>query len=713
MSLSQKYRELEIKTSLGDDVMFIQRVSGRESLGRPFEVATSVVTKNDDFSFDDLIGTPVSVKIKMGEQGERFVHGFVTQMIHSGYSKQGQSKYDLSIAPWLWFLTKASNCRIFQNKTVPEIIEAVFDEYSDADFELKLNASYPMRTYCVQYRETDFNFVQRLMEHEGIYYFWEHKEGSHKMIICDDMSVHEPAPGFEEIIYRAPGSGMHGESYISSWQVRQAVTPGSYILNSFNFETPSPATNTKLLSVDDQMHPHKQGDHKLYDYPGDFMDLGDGERLATIRREEVQAETKTRIASTNARGLICGEIFTPTEIPRKDQSDKSYLITASQFSASSNDYQSGEDGGGEPYLATFSAIPSDECVFRPSRSARIPRMQGLQTAMVTGPASEEIFVDKFGRVKVQFHWDRDGKYDDGTSCWIRVSQAWAGASFGSMNIPRIGQEVIVDFLEGDPDQPIITGRVYNGENMPHSSNAGRDGKPGNTPPADLTKAAMMSSFKSNSLGGSGGCNEITMNDTGGAEGLFFKAQKDEIHIVGNDREDTVGNDETISIGNDRTETVGNNEHITIGNDRTEEVGNDESITIGANQEVIIGSDKSLDVTGDETIKIGGDQKKDVGGDEINNIGGDLKETIGGDVIMELGGDHIVKTGGDNKVTVTGDRDISVTGKISESSMQQISLSAPMKITLACGPSKIELTPAGITLQTAGLITVQGTMIKLN
>ncbi len=673
--LTQKQRFLSFRSMLGEDVLVIERLRGEEALGRLYDYKVLALAQKDTFDLDSLVGTPASVTMETAARSggkHRHFHGVVSQVNHIGYDPHGRGRYEITLVPWLWLLTRTSDCRIFQNLTVPEIIKKVFSDLSGATYRLDLRGSYPAREYCVQYRETDFNFVQRLMEHEGIYYFWEHTEGGHTMVLCDKMASHKAVPGFAEIRYRALASGIQEEFQIFDWQIRRTVTPGAFALNSFDFKTPKPSSNTRLLSRSDLKHKHAQGSYEVYDNPGDFVNRADGERLAAIRREEIQCQSHTVTCQTNARGLFCGSKFKAKEVPRKDQ-NREHLITAAVFTASSGNFGSGTGTGADTYEATLFGIPSNG-VFRAARAALPQRVEGPQTAIVCGPAGEEIYVDKYGRVKVQFLWDREGRFDAGSSCWVRVSQAWAGIGFGGMAIPRIGQEVIVDFLEGDPDRPIITGRVYNGSNMPHSSNAGRDGKPGNTPPADLTQAAMMTSFKSNSLGGSGGYNEITMNDKGGAETLFFKAQKDEIHKVGNNREDQVGNNEKRKVGVNRTRDVGNNETVTVGTNRSMTVGANHSETIGANQFITVGSNKA------ETVAIA--SAETVGAVKALSVGAGFQTTVGA----------------------------SMNTSVALTQTEQVGL---MKHTIVGKRYVIQVGAASITLESSGKISIKGSQIDIS
>jgi type VI secretion system secreted protein VgrG len=673
---------LALKTKLGADVLLIERFSGDEALGRLYDYRAQALAPKDEFDLDSLIGTNATLKMENAAHGGakyRFFNGIVSQVNHLGYDAHGYGRYELALVPWLWLLTRTSDCRIFQNLSVPEIIKKVFDEQSTATYRMELEGKYEPREYCVQYRETDFNFVQRLMENEGIYYFWEHRDGEHKMVICDSSSSHKPVEGFEKVHFRALDSGIQERFQLFTWQIHKLVTPGKYALNSFDFKSPKPSANTKLLSRSDKEHKHKEGGLEIYDNPGNFLDRSDGKRLAVIRREEIQCQSNTISRRTNARGLFCGSTFESTEIPRKDQ-NKEYLITSTSFNIASGNYGSGTGSGENSYECAITGILKT-VPFRAARVAVPTRVEGPQTAIVSGPSGEEIHVDKYGRVKVQFLWDRDGAFDSGSSCWIRVSQAWAGVGFGSMNIPRIGQEVIVDFLEGDPDRPIIVGRVYNGSNMPHSSNAGRDGKPGNTPPADLTQAAMMTSFKSNSLGGSGGHNEITMNDKGGAETLFFKAQKDEIHKVGNDREDEVANDETRTIGHDRVDTVGNNETRTVGQNRVRTVGSCETVTVGSMRTHTVGVNEAINIGAAQELTIGAAQIVTIGAERVSTVGRDDQLTVGKKLSITAG-DEISITTGKASIVMKKDGTIVIKGKdISLEGSGKISVKASKDVTV--------------------------------
>ncbi len=562
---SQEHRSLALATPLGKDVLAIERISGNESLSAPFEYRVTAVATKDGFAFDDIIGQRVTVTLETEEAANRYFNGHVSQIVHTGYALSGLSRYELTVVPWIWFLSKTADCRIFQDKSVPEIVKEVFSDLGFNDHEFRLTGSYKPRVYCVQYRETDLNFVQRLLEHEGIYYFAEHSSSGHKLVFCDAMSAHKPVPGFESLLYRAHDSGIRDHSRIHSWHIRHRVTPGAFAVNSFNFETPVPSPSTKLLGLSMQPHTHRLGDYEVYDNPGDFIERSEGERYAKIRREEAQVSTKTITATTDARGLFVGCIFGVKENPRKDQNGQ-FLITSASFQAQCGNYSSGSGTGEDTYECSFSGIPK-AATFRPARTAYIPVVQGPQTAMVVGPSGEEIHTDKYGRVKVQFFWDRYGKFDAGSSCWVRVAQIWAGKGWGGITIPRIGQEVIVEFLEGNPDRPIITGRVYNADAMP---------------PYELPGNATRSTIKTNSSKGGGGFNEIRIEDKKGSEQIFIHAEKNRDLRVKKDNHEFIGENEHIIVKKDRFEEVEGDVHLKVGGERNEEASESASLKAGQN-----------------------------------------------------------------------------------------------------------------------------------
>jgi len=457
---TQKHRELAIETTLGEDALLLISFSGTEQLGRLFEYKLELASEDYQIGPESIVGQNVSIRLNLGNSGIRYFNGYVshfTQLTSSGEL----ARYRASIVPWFWFLTRVADCRIFQDKTVPEIIEQIFRDRGFTDFENGLSSKYRTWEYCVQYRETDFNFISRLMEQEGIYYFFKHENGKHSLVLADSASAHEPYPEFEQLEYHPAEKGTSTEECISDWVVETHLQPCSYALNDFDFKNPK----GDLQARTKVSREHTASDFEIYDYPGEYTETSDGEEYTKKRIEELQAQYEVAMASSDSRGICAGFNFSLTDHPRDDQ-NVDYLITSAGYNIECGEFFAAMDGGGEfVLLCNFTAIKSSQ-PFRSPRTTPKPKVSGPQTAIVVGPSGEEIYTDEYGRVKVKFHWDRYSKADENSSCWIRVAQVWAGKNWGAIYTPRIGQEIIVEFLEGDPDKPIITGRVYNDQAKP-------------------------------------------------------------------------------------------------------------------------------------------------------------------------------------------------------------------------------------------------------
>ena len=642
IGFTQTGRALRIDTPLGEDVLLLRAVSGHETISQLSRFQLDLLSEDDSIKLEDLLGQNVTIHIEKAD-GVRHFNGHISRF-SQGTRDERFTHYQAEMVPWLWFLTRTADCRIFQNKTVPDIIQQIFKDLGFTDFQLDLYGSFRKWDYCVQYRETDFNFVSRLMEEEGIYYYVTHDPagGKHTLVLANDSAAHEPCPGQAKARCEQGTGGVDSEDRINEWRLEQEFRPSAWAHTDFNFETPS--TNL-MVTV------KEEGKFEIYDYPGSYAKRKEGDELARARLQETVAFKNRASGASNCRCFGAGYLVEVTDHYRKDVNQK-WLMTAVHHQVSMGSAY-GASGGGDEffYTNTFECIPSSVS-FRASRSTPKPVVQGCQTAIVVGPAGEEIYTDKYGRVKVQFHWDREGKRNESSSCWVRVSHPWAGKGWGGIHIPRIGQEVIVDFLEGDPDQPIIIGRVYHAENMP---------------PWGLPGKGVVSGVKSNSTKGGGGYNEISLDDTKGNELIQVHAQfdqdikveHDERTNVGRNRTESVGNDETITIGHDRTEKVGNNETITIGVNRTEKVGANESITIGANRTESVGSNETVTVTllrthnvgVNDMLNVGAAQEVTVGGAQAITVGGARAKTIGAVETVNIGGMQSVSIGAAQKITV--------------------------------------------------------------
>ena len=428
------------------------------------------------------------------------------------------------------------------------MVKAVFRARGFSDFEDRLSESYRTWDYLVQYRESDLNFVNRIMEQEGIYYFFEHDAEKHTLVLADSYGGHETTTGYEIVPFLPPetAASIGGKlEHVGSWKVSRQIQAGAYAVSDFNFETPRADLLSTLQGQPDDGDPSLE----IFDYPGEFKNQGEGQAVAKVDLQERQADIERAEGLANARGLTTGSLFTLADYPREDQ-NKEYLLVSTSISLSVSSFISGAGGGqSEEFHCSFTALDSQR-QFRSPRRTPKPMVQGPQTAIVVGQAGDEITVDQYGRVKVQFHWDRDGKNDENSSCWVRVAQVWAGAKWGAMYIPRIGQEVIVDFLEGDPDRPIITGRLYNADNMP---------------PYDLPDNQTQSGIKSRSTkgGAPSNFNEIRFEDKKGSEEMFIQAEKNQTIKVKHNRGATIGGSDSISVGGDRGVTVSGNLSMTV------------------------------------------------------------------------------------------------------------------------------------------------------
>jgi type VI secretion system secreted protein VgrG len=634
MPYTQDNRKAAIKTPLGKDVLLLESFSGGEQVSQLFRFDVTLLAEVDKtIDFNAIVGQPVTIRT-FTPAGDRHFHGIVSRF-SEGRSDSTFTTYHAEVVPWLWMLTQTADCRIFQDKPVPDIIKQIFTDLGFTDFALHLNRSYPPREYCVQYRETDFNFVSRLMEQYGIFYYFEHSDGKHTLVLADTPAAHQPCPRQGKARFHR-GEGTLTEHVVTDWRHAQSVRPGKYSMTDYNFEMPSVSLAVNVASA--------VGVPKLeiYDYPGEYQKRADGEALVRTRIEEEECQRVIVDGRSTCAGFTCGYKFELTEHARLSQNGP-YVLTSVQHSAQEPGYRS--ETGQFTYENTFTCIPAAVPYRAPRRTPR-PVVEGVQTAEVVGVAGEEIYTDKYGRVKIQFHWDREGKKNEKSSCWVRVSHPWAGKSWGSVSIPRIGQEVIVDFLEGDPDQPLITGRVYNAEQMP---------------PYALPSGGVVSGLKSNSTKGGGGYNEISMNDTKGDEVIVIHGQKDMDTVIENDRTEEIGHDESITIANNRTESVGANETISIDGNRTENVAKNESIAIGGNRSESVSKNETVDVTGTRTVSVTKNDQLTVGDNHNQQVG--KNETIDvGKVFMLTAGDSITIQTGDASLTLKKDGTITLKGK---------------------------------------------------
>lgn len=655
----------QFSLTIGGASLRVVRFAGHEGMSQlyayDFELASAEPIDPDQ------VGKAAKFRIAVGEF-PREIHGIVSAFELIDTATQ-LGVYRATIVPHVWLLRYRFDCRIFQEQSVPDIIAAVLEGAGIASNQYKIQAqeAHSPREYCVQYRESDWDFISRLMEDEGIFYFFEQSDDGEVLVMSDSRSVHRSIAGPSDVRFQPATGQVVEEEHITSFVATKQLRSGKVSITDFNFKNPA-------LDLMSSAEGGPRPELEIYDYPGAYTDAQNGTALAQIRLEQQSCMLSIARGEGVCSRLAPGYLFAVTAHPR-DEVNRQYLILEIWQNGTQPQVMEMDAGSkASEYNTRFLCIPSD-VNYRPPRITQRPLVRGVQTAMVVGPSGEEIYTDEYGRVKVQFHWDRKGKKDEGSSCWIRVSQLWAGAGFGAMWIPRIAQEVIVDFLEGDPDRPIITGRVYDGSNKV---------------PYDLPGEKTKSTIRSNSTPNDpSGFNEIRFEDQSGSEEVYMHAQKDMNVDVEHDRSEVIGNNETIKVGATRRKTVDGNQFETVG------------------------INKSIDVTGSHQESIGADMTLNVGVAKIETVQAASAEsvgaikalTIGADYVISVGANCVETTGGNKSLTVSGSLVETVTGPASLKA-KRVAIEAEEELVLTAGEAKITLKKSGeITIEAGGALKV--------
>jgi type VI secretion system secreted protein VgrG len=587
---TQANRPLQITTTLGADVLMLANVSGREAMSELFEYRVQLYSENGAIVPKNVLTTSATVSVQLRTAAPRYINGIFSDFVQAGFDrKTGLYTYEGTIVPSFWLLTLYSNCQIFQNKSVPDIVEAVLGARSISNYKSDLSGSYSAREYCVQYRETDMNFIARLLEQEGIAWYFTHENGSHTLVLTDQTKSAPEAPQTPvSFLGSAPPVAISPQTSIWSFDHRNTVRTAKATLTDYNFETPA----TNLLSTTNTLIQRSNPSQEVYDYPGLYTATGDGANYVKVLMEEFETAAETANGSSDCETFAPGYQFTLSDHFR-DEYNVAYLLTSVTHQATQSAYAAGSSEEFQ-YTNQFQAMPVT-VAYRPPRRARRPTISGLQPAVVVGPSGEEIYVDKYGRVKVQFFWDRVGQKDENSSCWVRVASIWAGKNWGWITHPRIGQEVLVDFLEGDPDRPVVVGRMYNADQMPPYAL-----------PDNMTQSVMKT--RSSKGGGTDNFNEIKFEDKKGSELFFLHAEKDMTTEVEHDDSQTVQNDRTITVQGKHTETITKDTAITIteGNHSLTINQGNQSITVDTGNQTtkISTGNQSITVsTGNQTTKV--------------------------------------------------------------------------------------------------------------
>ena len=565
-------KSAQFSSPLGEALVFYA-MSGRETLGQPFNYEVDLLSEDPNLDLTALLGKTAGVSLERYDGGVREFNGFVTRFALLG-ARGRHALYRVVLRPWLWLLSHTRGSRIFHKKTVPAILKQIFRERGFTDFsDDELSTDYREWEYLVQYRESELNFLNRLMEQEGIYYYFKHEGGKHLLILADGPTGHHVASEYKEGINYFPPleRERRDQEHIDHWLAEKRLRTTTFTVGDYDFKRPAQF----IFAQSFVKHDYPNSQLESYDYPAEAANRAEAEREARIQLEMHQVEHDTVEGAGNPRGIAAGSLFSLVQFPREDQ-NKEYLVIDASYEVRVGEYESTSDVEDKDpeYRMRFTALDA-KVQYRAPRVTRKPIVEGPQTATVIAEGDQEIWTDEYGRVKVLFHWDIPAQ---DKSCWVRVAQIWAGTNFGGMHIPRAGQEVIVDFLEGDPDRPIITGRVYNADNMPPY-----------TLPANQTQSGIRS--RSTNGGGQDNFNEIRMEDKKGEEELYLQAEKNMTTLV--------KNDQATTVKANRSAGVTGNDSVSVGGDRSVSVTGNLSVTVKGQGKSPIHS--SLDVTGKHNV----------------------------------------------------------------------------------------------------------------
>ncbi|WP_404343664.1 type VI secretion system Vgr family protein [Pseudoalteromonas mariniglutinosa] len=597
---TQDKNVIQIDTPAGKDALYLTRFVAQESMSDLFILSANMYTIGTQIAHEDLVGKAVAIKVKNADGGsERYYHGIVSSLVSNGSrtadldEQKNYIDYSATIVPYAASMRNRKNSRIYQKKTIKEIFTDLFGQHNVA-FSDKTTKSYPKYEYCVQYQESDFDFIQRLLQQEGIFYFFEHTKSDHTLVLADDITAYEECSE-SSVVY---SSGHLSESHVSRWQGGLSLAPGSYKRVGYDFKQPprypdgehaKPALPTQSVA-------------EIFEYTAEAECHPRAAGLSAIQLESLQRDMRLCSGRSDCRSFSVGKLFSfkKHEDPRLE--GKSFVISSMLTSVTvPNQSGANQSAGSEVYANHFECVPKD-VPYRAQANKKKPVINGVQTAIVTGDSADEIMVDQYGRVKVQFDWDREGKKDSQSSCWIRVAQNWAGKKWGAFFFPRVGQEVLVDFINGDPDQPIISGAVYNADLMPPYAL-----------PAEKTQSGIKT--RSTKEGGADNFNELRFEDKKGHELVYMQAEKDKQLYVKNDQKE--------KIDNDRFLEVGNNDDAKIKVNRTTEVGENDTLNIGKVLNIEAGKEIVIK-TGSAQIKMSSNGNITIEGTNIDIKGSNIK-----------------------------------------------------------------------------------------
>ena len=696
--MAEEAIDFEFVVDGATDPWRVSRIEGHEGISRLFHFRVTIASTDPELQFEGLVGRPCLRTIRHGEL-LRHVHGIVARFEQH---EEGRTVtiYLATVVPRVWRLQHRHDYRIFQDLTAPEIIEKVLlaAGLTASDFRIAKTIPYDRREYSVQYAETDWAFISRLMEETGMFCFFEHLPDNHVLVFGDAASVHEPIAAPDLVPYRTAGGSLTSQEAVTRFSMAEEVCPGKVTVRDYNFTKPS-------LSLQGEAAADIDTDLEVYVYATEHDLPEEGSQLAKLRLEQLQLVRRTGEGQSSVIRFTPGYTFTLEDHGRGSFNRGYLLARVDHFGSRAvmGESQSGAVG----YSNRFQCLPDDVPLRTPQQTPK-PTPRGIQTAIVVGPAGEEIYTDIYGRVKVQFHWDRQGKRDEHSSCWMRVSQVWAGAAWGSMYIPRIGHEVVIDFLEGDPDRPLIVGRVYHGANVP---------------PYILPTEKTKSTIKSDTSPGGGGSNELRFEDKRAQEEIYLHAQKDWNIEVENDKTQVIGHDERLTVGHDRRKHIKHSQWETVDGSKDTKIGVNHDEKIGEHRTLEVGKTEVVDVKDDASLTVGGKRVTDIGKDDSESVGGKRQLTVAGEEIVKVGDRATLEVGQKRNTTIATDDSLQVggaetraiDGDAKESVGKKKTVEVGEKFTLEVGSGKVVVEKSGkitiegsdITVKGSGTIKVQG------
>lgn len=653
-----------ISTPAGKDLS-LYAFRGEERLSVPFRLELDLVSKNKELDFKKVLGKSATLEIGLKDASKRYLNGVITRFSQAGHDGV-HTHYRAELRPWLALLALTADNRIFQNKSTPEILEAVFSDLGFKDFKNSLKGVYVPRDYCVQYQESTLNFVSRLMEDEGIFYFFEHADGKHTLVLGDDLDAHPDIPGEAKVEV-----GVHSNlEPITDCFFEESIITNEMSMTDYNFEVPTTDLYVKTGG----------GSPKFgwYDYPGVYEKKDQGDSRVKLRIEAREHPAKALHGRGHCRSLVSGHKFTLSGHERAELNQE-YVVHSLHHEGTVHTYEN-----------RFEAFPAS-VIYRPPQKTPWPRIAGSQTAVVVGKSGEEIWTDKYGRIKVQFHWDRLGKKDEKSSTWIRVAHSWAGKGFGTIFIPRIGQEVVVSFLDGNPDRPLVTGVVYNAQQ---------------TVPYELPDNQTRSTLRTCSSKGGGGENELRFEDKKDSEEIYVHAQKDYNEVVENDKTTEIKNDEKITVKNNQTIEIEKDQKLTVKKGKlTVDVDEgDAKFTFKGKRDVAVDKEEKHNNKKKFTHEVEDDYVLNIKKNLTINVDGEIKIVSKKSVALE----------GDSGIKITSGQDLAAEAKMNIKAEAKMELALKAGTTLKGEGAMVETKASGkMEVDGGGMLTLKGGMVKIN